>query len=191
MSDLIAKADAFAELKHRGQTRKDAARSPYIDHPRALRAILQDEGGVREPAILAAALLHDVLEDCVGVAPEDPGFDVTKTALEAEIGAAFGAEVLGLVRELTDDKKLPKDQRKEAQVRHAGHASPGAKLIKLADKIANLRDIRRAPPADWSPQRRQAYFDWAKRVVDQVRGVHAGLEQAFDRIHQQGAQPGL
>jgi len=90
------------------------------------------------------------------------------------------------VLELTDDKALPKDERKRLQITRAGHGSPKAKLVKLADKICNLRDIATAPPPDWSTERRQAYFDWAAEVIAGLRGTHARLEGLFDAIHQRG-----
>ena len=81
------------------------------------------------------------------------------------------------------DKKLAKAVRKEEQVRHAPHISPEAKLVKLADKISNLRDILASPPADWSADRKREYFDWAARVVAGLRGVHPALEAVFDVLH--------
>jgi len=55
--------------------------------------------------------------------------------------------------------------------------------VKLADKICNLRDITASPPAGWSIQRKQEYFDWAKEVADRLRGVHPGLEHLFDKAY--------
>jgi guanosine-3',5'-bis(diphosphate) 3'-pyrophosphohydrolase len=46
-----------------------------------------------------------------------------------------------------------------------------------------LRDILALPPTDWSPERKQAYFDWAANVVAGLRGVHPGLEAVFDRLY--------
>ena len=89
----------------------------------------------------------------------------------------------GTSRDSTDDKSLPKAERKQKQVEHAADASYEAKLVKLADKITNLRDVAHSPPADWSLQRRQDYFDWAKQVVDRVRGVHPALEAMFDEAY--------
>ena len=84
---------------------------------------------------------------------------------------------------MTDDKSLPKAERKRLQVEHAASLSKEAKLVKLADKICNLRDVSDHPPAQWDPQRRREYFDWARRVVDGVRGAHPGLEKAFDAAY--------
>jgi guanosine-3',5'-bis(diphosphate) 3'-pyrophosphohydrolase len=162
---LIA-ALAFAAHKHRDQRRKDAEASPYINHPIALAKILSFEGGVDDGTVLCAALLHDTIED-------------TETSYE-ELDAEFGAEIAGVVREVTDDKSLPKAERKRLQIEHAPHLSRAAKLVKLADKIANLRDMADHPPANWPLERRQEYFDWAKSVIDGLRGTHAGLEAAFD-----------
>jgi guanosine-3',5'-bis(diphosphate) 3'-pyrophosphohydrolase len=165
---LILRAAAFAAHKHRDQRRKDAAASPYINHPLTLACILSGEGGVTDAATLCAALLHDTVED-------------TDTSPE-EIEAQFGAEIRSIVEEVTDDKSLLKAERKRAQVDHAAHISDKAKLVKLADKIANLRDVASSPPADWPLKRRQEYFDWGKEVIDQLRGVHPKLEGVFDAV---------
>jgi len=166
---LILSAAAFAAERHRDQRRKDAGASPYINHPLALAAILAAEGAVADPVVIAAALLHDTVED-------------TETTL-AEIEARFGEEVAGIVAEVTDDKALSKAVRKELQVSKAAHKSPGAKLVKLADKIANLRDLAASPPADWPAERRAEYVRWSARVVAGLRGSNAALEAAFDMAH--------
>jgi len=168
---LILQAAAFAAHKHRDQRRKDHAASPYINHPITLAEILSGIGGVRRADVLAAALLHDTLED-------------TETTRD-ELKAAFGPKITQIVEEVTDDKRLPKQQRKELQVAHAAHISKSAKLVKLADKIANLSDIIASPPPDWSLERKREYFNWAKRVIDQVRGTNAKLERRFDGLYRQ------
>lgn len=164
---LIIDALAFASHAHRDQRRKGVEASPYISHPIALARILVVEGGIDDPVVIAAALLHDTIEDC----------GVTKAELETR----FGTEVAGDVTEVTDDKSLPKARRKELQVEHAPHISARAKLVKLADKIANVRDMAERPPADWSASRRVEYVDWARRVVEGLRGAHPVLESIFDQ----------
>ncbi|WP_027793375.1 HD domain-containing protein [Paraburkholderia acidipaludis] len=168
MNRLIA-AIAFAAEKHRHQQRKDADASPYINHPIALVHVLANEAGVEDETVLIAAMLHDVIED-------------TNTS-EHELVRLFGQAVADIVSEVTDDKALPKDERKRLQIEHAASASRRAKFVKLADKICNLRDLASSPPADWNAERKQAYFDWAKAVVDQLRGVHPTLEQIFDEAY--------
>jgi GTP diphosphokinase / guanosine-3',5'-bis(diphosphate) 3'-diphosphatase len=163
---LLLKALAFAAHKHRDQRRKDAGASPYINHPIALADVLVNEGGVSDVEVLCAALLHDTLED-------------TDTRHD-ELVEAFGTRIARIVAEVSDDKTLPSPERKRLQIAHAPRLSAEAKLVKLADKICNLRDIVDRPPAKWDLQRRREYFDWAKRVVDGVRGVHPRLEAAFD-----------
>jgi GTP diphosphokinase / guanosine-3',5'-bis(diphosphate) 3'-diphosphatase len=163
---LIIRATAFAADKHRNQRRKDAEASPYINHPIALANVLAHEAGVDDVTVLAAALLHDTIED-------------TATTSQ-EVEATFGAEIAGIVVEVTDDKSLPKAERKRAQIEHAPHLSQRAKLVKLADKICNLRDMSDCPPADWPLERRREYFDWARQVIDGVRGTHSQLEALFD-----------
>jgi guanosine-3',5'-bis(diphosphate) 3'-pyrophosphohydrolase len=162
------KAVAFASEKHRNQRRKDADTSPYINHPIALANVLANEGGVVDATVLCAAVLHDTIED-------------TETTAD-ELRQLFGDKVTSIVLEVTDDKALAKEVRKEEQVRHAPHISTEAKLVKLADKICNLRDILASPPADWFAERKQAYFEWAARVVAGLRGVHPGLEAVFDGL---------
>ena len=162
----VFQALAFAAHKHRDQRRKDEDASPYINHPIALADILVNEGGVTDHVVLCAAILHDTIED-------------TETTYE-ELVVAFGREIADVVAEVTDDKSLDKAERKLLQIEHAAHASPRAKLVKLADKTCNLRDLATTPPADWSDERRREYFDWAKKVVAGLRGTNAALEAAFD-----------
>jgi len=168
LADLV-KAVAFAADKHRNQRRKDADASPYINHPIALANVLVNEGGVQDVTVLCAAVLHDTIED-------------TETTAD-ELRALFGDQVASVVLEVTDDKSLEKSVRKQKQIEHAPHISPQAQLVKLADKISNLRDILASPPADWSVERKQAYFDWAANVVAGLRGVHPGLEAVFDEVY--------
>jgi len=154
---LLLRALAFAAHKHRDQRRKDAEASPYINHPIALADVLMNEGAVTDVEVLCAALLHDTVED-------------TATTHE-ELVDAFGSRIARIVAEVTDDKRLPKAERKRLQVEHAAAISPEAKLVKLADKICNLRDVAARPPAGWDLRRRREYFEWAKQVVDGLRGT--------------------
>ena len=159
----------FAADKHRNQRRKDKEASPYINHPIMLAKILAVEGGVEDGLVLSAAVLHDTIED-------------TETTYD-ELAEEFGREIADVVLEVTDDKALPKAERKQLQIEHAPHLSRAAKLVKLADKIANVRDVADHPPSEWPLARRREYFDWAKRVVDGVRGTHERLEAAFDAAY--------
>lgn len=164
--DLVVKAANFAAYKHRNQRRKDADASPYINHPIALATVLSNEAGIADAAVIAAALLHDTIED-------------TETTPE-ELEALFGKAITSVVMAVTDDKSLPKAERKRLQIVHAGTASRRARLVKLADKICNLRDIAANPPISWSLRRKRKYFDWAKEVIDGVRGTNRKLEKLFD-----------
>jgi guanosine-3',5'-bis(diphosphate) 3'-pyrophosphohydrolase len=163
---LFIRALEFASRKHSTQRRKDAEASPYINHPIALVSILAVEAGVDDPAVLCAALLHDTIEDT----------DTTRD----ELAGNFGSAIAGIVVEVTDDKKLPKEVRKKLQIEHAPALSRAAGLVKFADKIANLRDVADCPPADWPVQRRQEYFVWAKAVVDGIRDAQPRLRHLFD-----------
>lgn len=163
---LLMDALAFSAYKHRNQRRKDVDASPYINHPIALARVLAVEGGVTDHKTLAAAILHDTLED-------------TETTYE-ELKEKFGRVIAQAVREVSDDKTLSKLDRKRLQIEHARHLSRRARLVKLADKTCNVRDMASHPPHGWDLARRREYFDWAKKVVDQIRGTSAHLEVAFD-----------
>ena len=163
---IVLAASAFAAHKHRDQRRKGADASPYINHPIAVANVLANEAGITNATILAAALLHDTIEDT----------DTTAAELEAE----FGPRIAAIVVEVTDDKALDKPVRKQLQIEHAATLSRPAQLVKIADKICNIRDMGRSPPVDWSFERRVEYFAWAKQVVDQMRGVSVVLEKLFD-----------
>lgn len=166
---LVLDALEFAAHKHRDQRRKNLEASPYINHPIGLATILWREGGVVKPEVIAAALLHDTIEDT----DTTPG----------ELRERFGPKIAGIVGEVTDDKTLEKAERKQMQVAHAAKLSREAKLVKLADKISNLRDMAASPPATWPLSRQREYFDWARRVVDGLRGVHPRLEALFDEAY--------
>ncbi|HEY0776549.1 MAG TPA: HD domain-containing protein [Gemmatirosa sp.] len=168
---LLAAVD-FAAARHRYQRRKDGEGSPYINHCVAVATVLATVGGVTDVDTLAAALLHDTVED-TGTTPD-------------ELEHAFGLAVSGIVAEVTDDKSLPKSERKRLQIVHARTASRAARLVKLGDKICNVRDVTHAPPAGWSDERRLAYLRWSAEVVDGCRGTNAALEAEFDRLLAEG-----
>src|ERR1700704_121251 len=166
---FVVRAVEFAAQKHRMQRRKDSDASPYINHPIALMHVLCIDGGITDPVILATAALHDTVED-------------TETT-EEELRTGLGDKIALLVLEMTDDKSLPKQERKRLQIEHARHMSSGAALVKLADKICNLRDVAANPPAGWSLERRLEYFDWAKAVVEGLPQVNAKLIELFDAAY--------
>jgi guanosine-3',5'-bis(diphosphate) 3'-pyrophosphohydrolase len=162
----LLSAVAFAARKHSAQRRKDPQATPYINHPITVTELLARVGGVEDLALLQAALLHDTIEDT--------------TTTPEELDALFGHEVRQLVQEVTDDKSLPKAERKRLQIVHAPDLSSRAKLLKLADKIANLMDLTPTVPASWPPQRKREYLDWAEQVAKSLRGINPALEELFD-----------
>src|SRR5690349_2409291 len=166
---LVIRAVEFAAQKHRMQRRKDSDASPYINHPIALMHVLCIDGGITEPVILAAAALHDTIED-------------TETT-EQELRSIFGDEIASVVLETTDDKSLAKVERKRLQIENAQHMSREAALVKLADKICNLRDVAVNPPAGWSVERRIEYFDWAMAVVNGLPPVSGELLGLFNAAY--------
>ncbi len=164
----ILQAALFAIKKHRLQTRQDAELTAYIIHPIGVAQLLLSIGRFRDPDLIIAALLHDTVED-------------TQTTYE-EITQQFGSRVAGFVEEVTDDKSLPKLERKRLQIEDAPDKSAGAAQIKLADKLYNLTDLTIHPPMDWSRERIQDYFKWAGQVVDRLPWVNAPLKQAIDLV---------
>jgi guanosine-3',5'-bis(diphosphate) 3'-pyrophosphohydrolase len=162
----------FAADKHRDQRRKNREARPYINHPIEVAEILSRVGGVTDLATLQAAILHDTIED-------------TQTT-GAELEACFGVEVRRLVEEVTDDQRLPKAERKRLQIEHAPYLSPKARLIKIADKISNVRDVTHSPPAHWPHHRRCEYLDWAEKVVAGLRGSNPAVEELFEQVLKEG-----
>ncbi|HET6961876.1 MAG TPA: HD domain-containing protein [Terriglobia bacterium] len=162
----------FAADKHRDQRRKNREASPYINHPIEVVEILGRVGGVTDLPTLQAAILHDTIED-------------TQTTGE-DLEGRFGTEVRQLVEEVSDDQRLPKAQRKRLQIEHAPHLSPKAKLIKIADKISNVRDVTHSPPAHWPHRRRCEYLDWAEKVVAGLRGSNPAVDAMFDDTLKEG-----
>jgi (p)ppGpp synthase/HD superfamily hydrolase len=150
MSDLAARAEAFARAVHFGQTRKGAAAEPYATHLEEVAGFVRRHGG--DDLAIAVAWLHDTVEDCRGVT-------------DHTVRTLFGAQVADLVAELTDDKNLEKARRKQLQISNAHHKSPRAALVKLGDKTSNVRALGVSPPADWSGERKRDYVEWAETVV--------------------------
>ncbi|MBN1371907.1 MAG: bifunctional (p)ppGpp synthetase/guanosine-3',5'-bis(diphosphate) 3'-pyrophosphohydrolase [Anaerolineaceae bacterium] len=172
----IFQALAYAAGQHKDQRRKGGDQTPYINHPIEVAELLYRVGKVRDVNLLLAAILHDTVED-------------TSTTPE-EIETLFGSQVRNLVMEVSDDKSLPKAERKRLQIVHAPHRSELAKQLKLADKICNIRDVIFHPPADWSDERRVEYIAWASAVVAGLRGANSNLEEEFDRVVAQ-AKPAI
>lgn len=159
----LAKAYALAAHWHAPQRRKGDAAEPYVNHLAEVAHLVAEATGDIDMTI--AAVLHDAIEDA----------GITAAKVEAE----FGAKVAGIVLEVTDDKSLPKAERKRLQVETTPSKSPAAKMIKLADKTSNLRAILNSPPP-WPPERKVEYLAWARRVVAGARGVSPQLEEIFD-----------
>jgi len=162
---VLKAADAAARW-HVHQRRKGAAKEPYINHLLEVATLVAEATGGKDPNLVIAALLHDAIEDC-----EVPAQLIAET---------FGSDVADLVVEVTDDKTLEKGERKKRQVDGAPKKTDRAKLLKLADKTSNLRALVLSPAPDWSVRRRIEYIEWARKVAQGLRGVHADLERQFD-----------
>jgi (p)ppGpp synthase/HD superfamily hydrolase len=164
MTDLIAEARAFAAWAHARHTRKGAAREPYLNHLEEVAAFTTRHGG--DETTIAAAWLHDTVEDCNG--PPDAPLDVRLPML----ADWFGADVAALVGELTDDKALPKAERKRLQLANAPAESARATLLKLGDKASNVRAIGISPPVHWDTARAYTYVTWAESVCAALPAGH-------------------
>ena len=164
LNELLSALD-FAAQRHGTQRRKDPAETPYINHVIEVAAILA-RNGVTDRTALLASILHDTIED-------------TDTTAD-ELAELFGPEVRDVVLEVTDDKSLPKEVRKELQVEHAPTLSHAARLVKLGDKISNIRYVAHHPPESWSVERRREYLDWTERVINGFRGTAPALEARYD-----------
>jgi guanosine-3',5'-bis(diphosphate) 3'-pyrophosphohydrolase len=160
----IMKAVRTASVWHVHQRRKGAAGEPYVNHLIEVADLVAAAGAPED--VICAALLHDAIED--------------QGITAAQIAGLFGPDVAAMVCEVTDDKSLPKAERKALQIAHAPALSPGAKLIKLADKISNVRSVASSPPAGWPLERRIDYIEWCCKVVAGLRGIDAALEKTFD-----------
>ncbi|GAB4134360.1 MAG: HD domain-containing protein [Bacteroidia bacterium] len=168
---LLSEAILFAAEAHAGQFRKDG-RTPYINHPLQVMHLLIEKADINDVDILRAAVLHDILEDT--------------TYTFHDLAERFGTTVAEVVSELSDDKTLSKDERKQQQLILADTLSPSARLIRISDKICNVYDIIYAPPGNWTMERRVDYLKWAQSVVNKIRGTHNVLEQHFDDLLEEG-----
>jgi len=168
----FARALDFAAHKHIDQRRKGVRAEPYVNHLSEVALLVAEATEGKDAVSVIAALLHDTLED-------------TDASYE-EIERLFGEEVVRVVAETTDDKRMSKAERKQHQIDAAPGASNRAKLVKLADKVSNLRSMAASPPADWPLSRKIEYFEWAFAVVKGLRGVNPRLEALFDRAYHDG-----
>ncbi|MGH6972829.1 MAG: HD domain-containing protein, partial [Caulobacteraceae bacterium] len=146
------------------------AAEPYVNHLTEVAQLVAEATGGADVDLVIAAVLHDTVED-------------TQTTVE-ELQREFGGKVAGWVAEVTDDKSLPKAERKRLQIEHAANASQGAKIVKLADKTANLRALLSSPPPDWAEERKAEYVAWAQNVVAGCCGANPWLEAQFDAAAQ-------
>lgn len=169
---LLIRAVNFAAQKHKHQRRKGEAGEAYFAHLSEVATLLAENTDASDTNMIIAGYLHDTIEDV----------DVTYP----ELAAGFGKDVADLVMEVTDDKRLPKEERKRLQIVTAPHKSQRAKMIKIADKISNLRAIMTTPPVDWDTQRKREYFEWSKKVFDGCKGANAGLEMIFLVTYKKG-----
>jgi guanosine-3',5'-bis(diphosphate) 3'-pyrophosphohydrolase len=168
---LIARAWNFSAARHAKQKRKGDAQEPYVNHLAEVAELVATATEGRDANLVAAAVLHDTVEDTA--------------TLSGELASVFNADVAALVAEVTDDKRLDKAERKALQVEHAAAISPRAKILKLADKTSNLRSLVKSPPVGWSLERRREYLGWASAVVAGLRGANPWLEARFDEAAEQ------
>lgn len=167
MNRRLIQAVNFAANAHINQRRKDKDKTPYINHPIQVMYILS-QAGIMDDSTLCAAVLHDVIED-------------TKVTYEELVGE-FGKSVADIVKECSDDKSLPKEVRKQEQIKHAKNISRSAKLVKIADKISNLSDLEENPPAKWTKEEIEGYFIWSYCVWLNLKGENELLDHKIEKI---------
>jgi (p)ppGpp synthase/HD superfamily hydrolase len=163
---LISEAAELAARRHNGMARKGRGNEPYINHLAEVANLLAAATGGTDAELVAAGWLHDTIED-------------TKTRRQ-ELAEKFSGRVASLVVEVTDDMTLPKDQRRQKQIVDAPHKSASAKLIKIADKISNIRARILPDPSQAERDDLIDYVDWAEKVVAGCRGGNALLDRTFD-----------
>ena len=163
---VLKAADAAARW-HVHQRRKGAAAEPYINHLLEVATLVAEATNASEPDLVIAALLHDAIED--------------QQVPRNIIADTFGDAVARLVEEVTDDKSLPKEVRKQLQVETAPGKSREAKILKLADKISNLKAMAASPPPDWSVRRRLEYVEWARAVAAGLKDASPMLEERLEK----------
>jgi (p)ppGpp synthase/HD superfamily hydrolase len=170
----LTQAADYAARQHIAQRRKGERGEPYINHLTEVAALLAEATGGSDVVLLMGGLLHDTLEDT--------------DATYEDLVERFGPEVAALVAEVTDDKSLPKEERKRLQITKTPAKSQRAKLLKLADKTSNLRSLVASPPTGWPPQRLREYVVWAHDVVRSCRGLNAQLEAQFDEARDKASR---
>jgi (p)ppGpp synthase/HD superfamily hydrolase len=172
----ILAAARFAAERHATQKRKGQAAEPYINHLIEVAELVAASSPALDTNLVVAAFLHDTIED-TGV-----------TAQELE--QRFGSDVATLVLEATDDKSLPQETRKALQVESAPYKSERAQTLKLADKISNLRSLLSSPPANWNPDRKRQYCEWARQVVSGFTSPNRLLLAEFEKVYEQLTKTG-
>jgi (p)ppGpp synthase/HD superfamily hydrolase len=163
---LVSEAADFAARRHTGQQRKGRGSEPYVNHLAEVANLLSIATEGMDAELVAAAWLHDTIED-------------TATTCE-ELAQKFGERIAALVVEVTDDMTLAKNERRQRQIVDAPKKSPGAKLIKIADKISNIRARILPQPNQEERDDLADYAAWAEKVVAGCRGVNAVLDRMFD-----------
>ena len=172
----LTQAYDFACRTHAAQRRKGAGAEPYVNHLAEVAGLVAQATGGADVDLVVAALLHDVVED--------------QGVTRAQIVQLFGEDVAALVMEVTDDKGLPKDERKRLQIEHAAHLSARARVLKIADKTSNLRSMQGSPPP-WPESRKRRYYAWSLAVVNNARGVNAWIDAQFDAEYERAIASGL
>jgi (p)ppGpp synthase/HD superfamily hydrolase len=165
----IMVAARFAAEKHAQQKRKGQNAEPYFNHLLEVAELIAASSRDLDVELMMAAFLHDTVED-------------TGVTLQ-ELEQRFGKDVAALVAEVTDDKSLPKETRKQLQVEHTPEKSPRAQTLKLADKISNLRAVVASPPVGWSLERKRQYFEWARQVISGISSPNEYLKSEFDKAY--------
>ena len=163
---MVSEAALFAAQRHSGTARKGRGNEPYVNHLAEVANLVSEASGGADAELVAAGWLHDTIED-------------TETTRE-ELAERFSVRVAALVVEVSDDMGLPEGERRRLQIVAAPHKSPDAKLIKIADKISNIRGRIAPDPSEGERADLADYVGWAEQVVSGCRGGNAWLDRTFD-----------
>lgn len=168
---LVARASDYAARKHALDRRKGAAAEPYINHLAEVALLVAEATRGQDAELIAAAYLHDTLEDT------DATFE--------ELAALFGRDVAVTVRDVTNDPDVPSHEKKHWQARMIASKGAAARRIKIADQTSNVLGIIHSPPMDWNEERRRTYVRGAALVVSAAAGTDDFLEARFAEAYRE------
>jgi len=167
-AEAVLGAAIFATEKHKSQVRSNEKKTPYIIHPIEVADLVMKIGHVYDKDVLITALLHDVMDD-------------TQTTYE-QITSLYGTKVSSYLEEMTSKQGLSLKEQKKQQIMQAFRQNPSVAIIKLSDKLSNLKTLATSPPPSWSRDRIDQYFQWAQTVIENLPESNQLLKKAVKNV---------